>query len=399
MFPSRLNRVILWDVLKIFLLATITSTVLLSVVLVGKQLISEGVGWLALVQFLPFICMIALQFSVPITFLFSVVLVYSRISADNEFLALKSVGISPTRLIRPIMITGLLASVPAVWINELAVSWAEPGIERVVIRSIKEIIYGRLKTQRSYESDKGFTVHVQDVQGDWLIGPTVFFFDQGSGRPTTLTAERARIIKEPGVDRLVLELEDAKGQTSQNKETTFDLPGLEWLTLRFDREAQKGVDSIRPSQFAMQDIPAEIGKQIKQNDRIKEEMALQACVGLGMGRYNQLSDGSLHSYISKIEENKKRLNRLRLEPYRRWSFGTVCFFFVWLGVPFAIWKQSAEYAWTFGICIVLVFAYFVLFFVSLDRVKAGAFPVITLFAGNLFLFVLGAWFRHKIVNT
>jgi len=399
MIPSLLNRVILWDVLKIFFLATIAFTLLISVVLVGNQLISEGVGWLALVQLLPFICMIALQISVPITLLFSVCLVYGRISADNELLALKSVGVSPSRVMRPIMISGLLASIPAVWINELAVSWAEPGIERVVIRSIKEIIYGRLKTQRSYESDKGFTVHVQDVQGDWLIHPTVFFFDQESDRPTTLTAERARIIKDPDVDRLILELEDTKGQTSQNNATTFDLPGLEWLTLRFDRAAQKSGDSLRPSQYAMQDIPEEVGKQSKQNDRIKELMALQVSMGLGMGRYNQLSEGSLHSYIVQIEENKKRLNRLLLEPYRRWSFGTACFFFVWLGVPFAIWNRSADYAWTFGFCMLPIFVFFSLFIVSLDRVKDGAWPALSICSGNTFLFGMGTWLRHRIVNS
>jgi lipopolysaccharide export system permease protein len=398
MLPTKINRLILWDVLKLFLVTTIGLTGLISVGLVGQQLISEGVGWLALVQLLPFICMIALQIAVPATLLFSVCSVFGRISADNEIVALKSVGVSPLRVIRPMMILGLLVSVPAVWINDLAVSWAQPGMEQVVLRSIKEIIYNRLRTRRSYENDKGFTVHVQEVQGDWLIRPTIFCFDETTGKPTTITAERAQIFKDPDQDQLILELVNSKGETSQSNATRFNIPGSERFNMSLNRASQKGGDSARPSQFAMKQIPAEVDKHSKVNDRIKESMAIQVSMGLGMGRYNLLSEASLQSMIVQIDENKKRLIRLELEPYRRWSFGFACFFFVWIGVPFAILNKSADYAWTFGMCFIPIML-IPLFGLALDRAKDGAWPASTLWIGNGFLFIVGTWLRHRVVNS
>ncbi len=400
MLPTKINRLILWDVLKLFTITTIGLTGLISVGLVGQQLISEGVGWLALVQLLPFICMIALQIAVPATLLFSVCSVFGRISADNEIVALKSVGVSPLRVIRPMMILGLLVSVPAVWINDLAVSWAQPGMEQVVLRSIKEIIYNRLRTRRSYENDKGFTVHVQEVQGDWLIRPTIFCFDETTGKPTTITAERAQIYKDPDEDQLILEMINSKGETSQSNATRFNIPGSERFNMSLNRAAQKGGDSVRPSQFAMKQIPAEVEKQSRLNDRIKESMASQVSMGLGMGRYNLLSEASLQSMLVQIDENKKRLIRLELEPYRRWSFGFACFFFVWIGVPFAILNKSADYAWTFGMCFIpIMLMYFPLFGLALDRAKDGAWPASSLWIGNAFLFVVGTWLRHRVVNS
>lgn len=400
MLPTKINRLILWDVLKLFTITTIGLTALISVGLVGQQLISEGVGWLALVQLLPFICMIALQIAVPATLLFSVCSVFGRISADNEIVALKSVGVSPLRVIRPMMILGLLVSVPAVWINDLAVSWAQPGMEQVVLRSIKEIIYNRLRTRRSYENDKGFTVHVQEVQGDWLIRPTIFCFDETTGKPTTITAERAQIYKDPDEDQLILEMINSKGETSQSNATRFNIPGSERFNMSLNRAAQKGGDSVRPSQYAMKQIPAEVDKQSRLNDRIKESMASQVSMGLGMGRYNLLSEASLQSMLVQIDENKKRLIRLELEPYRRWSFGFACFFFVWIGVPFAILNKSADYAWTFGICFIpIMLMYFPLFGLALDRAKDGAWPASSLWIGNAFLFVVGTWLRHRVVNS
>ncbi|MBU6385487.1 MAG: LptF/LptG family permease [Pirellula sp.] len=400
MFPTKINRLILWDVLKLFLVTTIGLTGLISVGLVGQQLISEGVGWLALIQLLPFICMIALQIAVPATLLFSVCSVFGRISADNEIVALKSVGVSPLKVIRPMMILGLLVSLPSVWINDLAVSWAQPGMEQVVLRSIKEIIYNRLRTRRSYENDKGFTVHVQEVQGDWLIRPTIFCFDEVTGKPTTITAERAQIFKDPDQDQLILEMVNSKGETSHSNATRFNIPGSERFNMSLNRASQKGGDSARPSQFAMKQIPDEVDKQLKHNDRITETMAIQISMGLGMGRYNQLSEASLQSMAVQIEENRKRLTRLELEPYRRWSFGFACFFFVWIGVPFAILNKSADYAWTFGMCFIpIMLMYFPLFGLALDRAKDGAWPASTLWIGNAFLFFVGTWLRHRVVNS
>ena len=400
MFPTKINRLILWDVLKLFLATTIGLTGLISVGLVGQQLISEGVGWLALIQLLPFICMIALQIAVPATLLFSVCSVFGRVSAENEIVALKSVGVSPLKVIRPMMILGLLVSLPSVWINDLAVSWAQPGMEQVVLRSIKEIIYNRLKTRRSYENDKGFTVHVQEVQGDWLIRPTIFCFDEVTGKPTTITAERAQIFKDPEQDQLILEMVNSKGETSQANATRFQIPGSERFNMSLNRAAQKGGDSLRPSQFAMKQIPGEVQKQLEQNDRITETMAIQISMGLGMGRYNQLSEASLQSMAVQIEENQKRLTRLELEPYRRWSFGFACFFFVWIGVPFAILNKSADYAWTFGMCFIpIMLMYFPLFGLALDRAKDGAWPASTLWIANAVLFAVGTWLRHRVVQS
>jgi lipopolysaccharide export system permease protein len=112
MVPSLINRLILWDVLKLFFMTATAMTLLISVGLVGQQLIVEGLGWIALIKILPFICLIAMQFSLPATLLFSVCSVFGRVSADNEIVALKRAGVSPFSVIRPAMLLGLLVSIP-----------------------------------------------------------------------------------------------------------------------------------------------------------------------------------------------------------------------------------------------------------------------------------------------
>jgi lipopolysaccharide export system permease protein len=399
MVPSLINRLILWDVLKLFFMTATAMTLLISVGLVGQQLIVEGLGWIALIKILPFICLIAMQFSLPATLLFSVCSVFGRVSADNEIVALKSAGVSPFSVIRPAMLLGLLVSIPSVWINDLAVSWGQPGMEKVILRSVEEILYNRLRTRKSYETDKGFTIHVQDVEGRWLMRPTIFLFNESTGKPLTIFAEKAQISIDPEADRLILELINSEGEINNDASTRFQLPGSERISMPLTQASRKGSESLRPSQLAISQIPNEIDKQNKQNDAHRESMAIQVAVGLGTGRYNQLSDSKLQFLSNQIKESESRLARLGLEPYRRWALGFSCFFFVWIGVPMAILMKSADYAWTFGVCFLpILLMYYPLFGLALDRTKDDSWPAFTLWIGNAFLFIVGAILRHRVLQ-
>jgi len=398
MFPGKFNRYILWDVLKLFSTTALAMTLVISLGLVGQQLIMEGIGWLAILKLLPFICLIALQFSLPATLLFSVCCVFGRISADNEIVALKSAGISPFRVIRPMVVLGFLVSVPAVWINDMAVSWGRPGMEKVILRSLEEVLYNRLRVRRSYETDKGFTIHVQDVQNRWLIQPTIFLFNESTGKPMTINAEKAQISIDPDNDRLVIELVNSYGEINHDQATRFRLPTSEKISMPLTLASKKGRQSTTPSQFTISDIPQEIATQTSANERRRELMAVQVAVGVGMGRYSQLNDQKIQSLQYMVNFNQKLLVRLKLEPARRWALGFSCFFFVWMGVPMAILIRSADYAWTFGLCFVpILLIYYPLFGLALDRAKDGEWPAMSLWLGNLVLFLLGTWLLRRVV--
>jgi lipopolysaccharide export system permease protein len=398
MFPGKFNRYILWDVLKLFSTTALAMTLVISLGLVGQQLIMEGIGWLAILKLLPFICLIALQFSLPATLLFSVCCVFGRISADNEIVALKSAGISPFRVIRPMAVLGFLVSVPAVWINDMAVSWGRPGMEKVILRSVEEVLYNRLRVRRSYETDKGFTIHVQDVQNRWLIQPTIFLFNESTGKPMTINAEKAQISIDPDNDRLVIELVNSYGEINHDQATRFRLPTSEKISMPLTQASKNGGQSVKPSQFTISDIPQEIATQTSANERRMESMAVQVAVGLGLGRYSQLNDRKIQSLQDMVNGNQKLLVRLKLEPARRWALGFSCFFFVWMGVPMAILIRSADYAWTFGLCFVpILLIYYPLFGLALDRAKDGEWPAMSLWLGNLVLFLLGTWLLRRVV--
>jgi lipopolysaccharide export system permease protein len=399
MFPGRFNRYILWDVFKLFFLSASAMTLVISLGLVGQQLVREGIGWFAVIKLLPYISLIALQFSLPATLLFSVCCVYGRISADNEIVALKSAGISPFRIIRGMVFLALMVSFPSVWINDLAVSWGRPGMEQVLLRSFEEIVYGTLRTRRSYENDKGFTIHVQEVQDRWLIQPTIFLFNQQTGDPMTINAEKAKISIDTENDRLVIELVNSFGEINDQSSTRFVMPGTERIMMPLNQASKKAKTTQSASEISMRDIPKEIMSQTAAIDRTREAMAVQVAVGLGLGRYAQLYDPKLTNMQYLVDESQHRVIKLSLEPYRRWALGFSCFFFVWMGVPMSILIRSADYAWTFGLCFVpILLIYYPLFGLALDRAKDGSWPPVTLWLGNFVLLILGTLLMRRVLR-
>lgn len=399
MFPSKFTRYVLWDVLKLFVLSLTAMTSLISLVFVGQQLVASDLSYLSVAKLMPYLFLMGLQYSVPPTILFSVCCVYGRISADNEIVALKSAGVSPMCIFRPAVVLGFLLSVPSVWINDMAVSWAKPTIERVILRSLEEIIYKGLSTKKTYNSERGFAIHVQEVKDRWLIKPNIWM--QSDTQLRTIIAERAKISIDPTKDKMFIELVDWQVvlvDGSGQKEAR--IPDSEIIEIPLNLAAKNGASSMRPAHYSIGQIPAELSRQNGINDRRREKLATRQAIALASGRYINLNDGIAQTIVLEMANTEDRLARLKTEPMRRWSQGFSCLAFVWIGVPMAILIRSADYWWTFGVCFVpILLIYYPIFGLTLEFSKDGTWPAATLWLSNITLILIGTWQMRKVIRT
>ena len=396
MFPVKFIRYILWDVLKIFIISLVAMTFVISLVFVGQQLIGADLSYWDVAKLMPYIFLIALQFSVPATILFSVCCVYGRISADNEIIALKSAGISPMCIFRPVVVLGVLISVPSVWLNDLAVSWAKPAMQLVILRSFEEIIYRGLSSKKAYNSEKGFAIHVQEVKDRWLIKPNIWM--QSESQLQTITAERAKISIDPIEDKMVIELIDAFISRDGHEQIRYW--GSLLVEMPLDLAAKSGTNSTSPSQYSISQIPRELSLQNGLNDRRREKLATRYSIAFASGRYVSLNDDTSKKLGEEVADTEKKLSRLKTEPMRRWALGFSCLAFVWMGVPMAILIRSADYWWTFGVCFIpILLIYYPIFGLSLEFSKDGTWPASSLWLGNVTLALIGTWLMRKVVKT
>ncbi len=195
----RFNRYILWEVGKLFAVALTAFTTVIMLAGVVQQLVSQGLGIMAIMELLPYVLPISLQFALPATLLFAACSVYGRISADNEVLAIMAAGVPPMRIMTPTLILSFLLSLFAVWLNDIAFSWGRPGINRVVMHSLEQVAYSYLSSQGSYSSAQGFSIHVHGIgpDGRELIMPTITPPQTAGGEPFSISAKSARLKMDP----------------------------------------------------------------------------------------------------------------------------------------------------------------------------------------------------------
>ena len=169
-----ISRYILIELLQVFLVSLSALTLFMLVVGLVKEAQQQGLGLLQIVRLVPFVVPEAMRFAVPGTMLFAVASVFGRMSATNEITALKAAGITPMAVIWPAIALAVVVSFVSVWLNDVAVSWGRDGVRRVIVNSVEEIIYGRLRQQRSYSTPQ-VSINVKGVEGRRLIRPTLSF--------------------------------------------------------------------------------------------------------------------------------------------------------------------------------------------------------------------------------
>ncbi len=387
--PTRLTRYVLLEILKIFFVSLFALTMLILLIGVGRELMRQGLGLAAVVQLLPFVLPISLQFAFPATALFSVCCVYGRMAADGEVATVKASGISPLKLLQPALIFAALLSPAAVCVSDLAVSWGRPGVNKVVMLSIVDIAYRVLKSEHSYTSEQGFSISVRDVSGRTLIRPRVTVHNGGKNGPMILTAGEGELSLDPATQTLLLTVVDSQVQggslfeSNVPGETEFRIPLSNAMT-------GKDISEQSPSELPLRLISSERIRQEGRTNSTVGQIAAHAGFAILASRHAEISGSAGQSLKHQLGSAKRRMIRLQTEPWRRWAWGFSCFFFVVVGAPLAMIAKTSDYWTTFGLCFLpTLIVYYPLFIFGLEQAKDGTVPPYGVWLGNGILAMIG----------
>jgi len=387
-----LTRYVLFDLLKVFLLTLTGLTLLIFVVLIGKEAVDKGIGLGPLLRMSPYLLPQAMQFAVPGTMLLATTSVYGRMASYNEIVAIKSLGISPMVLIWPTLVLATFVSFIAVVLNDVAVSWGRLGVQRVFLASIEEVMYGQLRMRHTYNLGKA-NITVRDVEGHRLIWPTLILQASENQPGWTISAEEAELHLLPDEGKLVVRFHnlDLDGPVKWiNPDTQEYVMSLEELTGTSSKNRS-------PSTYALAEMAPAVAEQEQQLANIKQATVSQAAFGMLTGDFESLSDTAWKVHDREKENGLYRLHRLQTEPFRRWANGFSCLCFVLIGVPVAIWLRFSEFIASFFVCFLpILIVYYPLLAVSVDQAKDGAFPPHSVWLGNILLSLAGIWMLRRV---
>jgi lipopolysaccharide export system permease protein len=396
MFPRRLTRYVIAELLKVFLMTLAAVTLFMIVVVVAREALRHGLGLGPLLRLIPYVLPEALLLAVPATTLLAVCSIFGRMSADNELLAIKSMGISPSVFVRPSLVLGFFISLATVWLNDVAFSWGEPGMKRVIVESVEEIAYRMLRARGSF-SRPHFSIHVAGVEGRRLIRPTLVFNASNSSPETILTAREAELKRNPEENTLSILLTD--GMAERGHDIFFAFDGQEEGIVPLLDDPSSMATARSPSHLPFHQIPREIENQQDTLDARRRALATLAACQMWSGQFDELAGGEWRVHAERMTKDQHRLKHLQAVPWRRWATGFSCLCFAMVGVPLAIHIRSANLFTTFAACFLpILLVYYPLLVYGVDRTKCGALPPYAVWLGNVICGGVGLILLRRVLR-
>ncbi|WP_435893380.1 LptF/LptG family permease [Oceaniferula spumae] len=347
---------------KQIITATIFGVVMLCILLVLGNLFKElrplmvesNASLLTIGSFILSVIPFSLIYTIPWGFLVAVLLVFGRLSAENELVSMRMAGVGLMRISMPVFIIGTLLSVLCLWLNISMAPKAKDTIKFVLYEAVKENPNALLDPGVVQTKFKNQKIFVESREGNLLQGLHMYELNgqNDTGFPSrSIYAREAKLKIIQKNKQLRLHLTDAYIET-RNVEGERELIFVgEQEPLLFDFSAERK-KSRKPSTMT--------------NQQIRKMLVNEP----------------------ELEDEKKF--RLANEIHRRYAFSMACLALSLVGVPLGINARRRETSTGLAISIVVALGYFLLFAVAEQfQDKSGNTALLLYWLPNFTCLILG----------
>ena len=133
--------------------------------------------------------------------------------------------------------------------------------------------------------------------------------------------------------------------------------------------------------------------------RARQQIAGRVAESFLTGHANLTAPRHFAGEQATIDHYQNRLNRIAMEPWRRWANGFSCLAFVLVGAPMAIRMRNADFLTSFFLCFLpILLVYYPIFMAGVSEAKAGDLPPIAVWGGNLLVAAWGCLLLRSVVR-
>lgn len=247
---------------------------------------------------------VLLGYTLPIACLISVILAFSRMSFDNEILAIRANGIHLKRILAPFIFVGLILSLLSIILNEKIIPYAHYEQKKMLKNLGAQNPTALLEAGLFIHAFKGQILFIHKIEGNKMYNVTIYQ-PQPDGKPTrTIIAKRGEFTAVPGKDQIKLKLIDG----------TSDEPNL------------KDPSSFYKLNFQNYFMTLDLSEKTKTVEKKPRSMTLR-----------ELTEEKL-----RLQEMSVETARLDTEFHRKISWSFSALIFVLLGLPIAVITHRRE---------------------------------------------------------
>ncbi len=365
-----IDRYVGWQVLLTSTIAVAVLSVVLVLGNVFKQLlellVKNDTPLEQIVTFLAYILPFSLTFTIPWGFLTAVLLVFGKMSAENELIALRATGVSIPRACMTVFLLALVSVGVCLWINVDVAPRAQARMKEELYRIATSNPLAMFGSDKVIEDFPGKKIYVERNEGAQLFNLLVYEMDEEFLPVKVVFAHRGLLETDREKKQILLHIFDAryeqrdtdepanlmKIRTATAQENTLPI-SLEELS---EKKRGKGIGSMTASELL---------------ERLNAEQKLAR---------------------KSAREMEEERSATRTEVSKRFAYALASFAFALVGVPLAITAHRKETSVGFLLSVGIAVTYFFIgIFVYGARENARLHPEYLIWLPNLLCFGLGGW--------
>jgi lipopolysaccharide export LptBFGC system permease protein LptF len=172
-----LHRYIFQELLRIFILAVVALTLMLSLGSILQPVQEFGVGPRQVIHLMGYFLPITLTFVLPMAALFACSLVFGRFASDSELDACRASGISLIRLVYPGLVLAIIVAIANLLLSFYVMPVFVQRAEKSLKTDAKKILFRNIQRRSYYElpPDYRYMIYADqvDMEKDVLLGVIV----------------------------------------------------------------------------------------------------------------------------------------------------------------------------------------------------------------------------------
>jgi len=160
-----------------------------------ELLINKGVPAWMVGMLLVYILPAFLVLTIPMALLLAILVCFTRLSADMEIVALKASGVSPVRLLRPVLVYAAIALIGTFFLFVQAVPWGNLSFKQLVFQILQTRASTGIRERVFNDAFGHFVIYVEEISASQIGLKGLFISDERDpALSRIITAREGRLL-------------------------------------------------------------------------------------------------------------------------------------------------------------------------------------------------------------
>ena len=326
---------------------------------------NKSVDALLVLQLLLYSLPFMLIFIIPMSVLIATLLMFRKLSTDNEILAMRATGMALSRMTAPLFAVVTILALCTLILSDRVASESHYNYRLLLTKIGLENPAAALEEGTFIKKFKRFVIFIYEIDKNKLKGIRIYQPQEGRAA-RTIIAQKGELISIP--ERGIIKLKLVHGTS--------------------DEPDPKDPTKLYKLNFKTYDLPlniADLKESDKQPGKKPKDMTLR----------------ELRDEIERLgQEGIKATYSLSTEIHNKIAMALSCLTFLLIGIPLGVTTRRSDRSMSFGLGLVVLTAYWTLLIGGKALAQKGlAPPLLSMEFSNVALGCIGLWLFSRMART